>query len=166
MGDTTKYKVEDMLGKSFNKWLVLAYSHKNSSGNWFFLCRCECGNESKVSATNLRTGGSKQCKRCSGKQNGRKGLDASVKKHLYIITCGDYIKIGSSDNIERRLKNLQGYNPYPIIVNLSLEDQGYLEPAMHRIAKEFHHHGEWFKISYEDFMNLWNGIETAGGCSI
>jgi len=25
MGDTTKYKVEDMIGKSFNKWIVLLY---------------------------------------------------------------------------------------------------------------------------------------------
>jgi hypothetical protein len=162
MGDTTKYKVEDMVGKSFNKWLVFSYSHKNTSGNWFYNCKCNCGTESKVSATSLRTGGSKQCKTCSGKQNGRKGLDAMVKKHLYIITCGEYIKIGSSDNIERRITNLQGYNPYPIVINLALKDKGYLEPEMHKIAKEFHHHGEWFKISYEDFMELLNN----GGCEI
>jgi len=159
------HKKEDMLGKSFNKWLVLKYSHQNKSGNWFYKCKCECGNEGVVSGSNLRTGNSTQCKKCSGKQNGRKGLDVCVKKHLYIITCGEYIKIGSSDNTERRLKNLQGYNPYPIEVNLCLEDQGYLEPAMHRVAKQFHHHGEWFKISYENFMDLWMHIDK-GACEI
>ena len=166
MGDTTKYKVEDMIGKSFNKWLVLSFSHKNKSGNWFYTCKCTCGTESTVSASNLRTGGSTQCKKCSGIQNGRKGLDARAKKHLYIVTCGEYIKIGSSDDTIRRLKNLQGYNPYPITVNLSLDDQGYLEPAMHRVAKPYHHHGEWFKIPFDKFMDLWNGVEPAGGCEI
>lgn len=166
MGDTTKYKVEDMIGKSFNKWLVLSFSHKNTSGNWFYNCICKCGTESSVSASNLRTGGSKQCKKCSGIQNGRKGLDARAKKHLYIVTCGEYIKIGSSDDTIRRLKNLQGYNPYPITVNLSLVDQGYLEPAMHRVAKPYHHHGEWFKISFDKFIDLWNGVEPAGSCEI
>jgi hypothetical protein len=153
-----------MIGKKFNKWTVTDFSHKKN-GNSYYSCICDCGKTGIVKDSNLKFDGSKQCKWCSGKQNGRKGLDAAVKKHLYIVTCGEYIKIGSSDNIERRIKNLKGYNPYPLTVNLSLEDQGYLEPAMHRVAKEFHHHGEWFKISYEDFMNLWMGIE-AGGCSI
>ena len=39
---------ESVVGLSFNKWTVLEYSHKNSSGNWFYLCKCECGVTSKV----------------------------------------------------------------------------------------------------------------------
>jgi len=105
-----------MIGQKFNKWTVVEFDSKTKNHNSLYKCVCECGKESIVKDSNLRTGKSKQCKSCSSKINGRKGLDAQAKKHLYFIRCGDYIKIGSTDNIDRRIKNLTHANPYPLEV--------------------------------------------------
>lgn len=44
------------IGARYGRWTVLAYAGKS---HW--LCRCECGNEAKVLASNLRQKGSRSC---------------------------------------------------------------------------------------------------------
>jgi len=58
-------KAIDLLGMKFNKWTVVERAESKSDGSLRWLCRCECGKESIVTANNLRRGGSKQCKDCS-----------------------------------------------------------------------------------------------------
>lgn len=140
------HKIEDLLGKTFGCWTVLEFSHKREdSGNWYYKCKCSCGNEAIVPATKLRTGKSTKCRVCTGRESGRRGLYSMSKQHLYIIRCGDYIKIGSSDNVERRLKDLQGSNPYPLTLEYYGENEGCDEEFWHDFYKERHHRGEWFK---------------------
>lgn len=141
------HSIEEMLGKSFGSWTVLGFSHKREdSGNWYFDCVCKCGNTAKVPATRLRTGRSTKCKKCTGKEAGRKGLYSMSKKDLYFIRCGEYVKIGSSDNVDRRLKDLQGSNPYTVKLIYFGENEGCDEEYWHSYFKDKHHHGEWFKI--------------------
>jgi hypothetical protein len=162
MGDWTKYKVEDMIGESFNKWLVLSFSHKNTAGNWFYTCRCKCGTESTVSATNLRTGGSKQCKLCAGKQNGKKGVYAqNVGSSLYVIRCESYYKIGTTKNIEERVRTIKAGNPFQLEVVYYGIDKGETEEYWHQYFKDKHHSGEWYCLNKEDVE-----IIKAGGCEI
>lgn len=135
-----------MIGQRFNKWLVLEFDSKTKNHNSLYKCICDCGNTSVVKDSNLRKGTSKQCKKCSGKINGRKGLDAQAKKHLYIIRCGDYIKIGSTDNVEGRIKDLSNANPYPLEVVEVRLNEGHLEPTYHERYKHKRIHGEWFNM--------------------
>ena len=76
---------EDMIGLRFNKWTVLEYSHKNErSGNWYYLCQCDCGALSQVKGSSLRNGNSKQCKKCANKENGRKNFILRMKAEIFI----------------------------------------------------------------------------------
>ena len=141
------HKIEDLLGKTFDCWTVLEFSHKREdSGNWYYRCRCSCGNESIVPATKLRTGKSTKFRVCTGRESGRKGLYSMSKKDLYFIRCGEYVKIGSSDNVIRRLKDLQGSNPYTVKLIYFGENEGCDEEYWHMYFKDKHHRGEWFKI--------------------
>jgi hypothetical protein len=162
MGDTTKYKVEDMIGKSFNKWIVLSFSHKNKSGNWFYTCKCNCGIASTVSASNLRTGGSKQCKTCSGKQNGRRGIYAQNEgSDLYVIRCKSYYKIGTTKNIAERVRTIKAGNPFELEVMYYGLGKGEMEEYWHQYFKDKHHEGEWYCLGENDI-----DIIKSGGCSI
>jgi hypothetical protein len=50
----------DLIGKKFGKWEVIEYIKKVKS-NYFWLCRCECGNERIIPEYQFRYGGSKSC---------------------------------------------------------------------------------------------------------
>jgi hypothetical protein len=133
-------------GSLFGKWTVLDYAGEKGKGkNTYWRCKCACGNIKEVSGSLLRTGKSTQCQICSGKINGRIGLDRMAKRHLYVVYSGPYFKIGSSDNPERRIKDLQASCPYPIITFIIKYGSGHLEPILHSIFKEYHHQGEWFR---------------------
>ncbi len=114
---------------------------------------CDCGNIHNVGGSELRTEGSKQCRSCSAKITGRKGLDAQVKPNLYIVSCGEYVKIGSTDNIIKRLNTMKVGNPYPIILEYHCIGFGYMEPKLHTLYAEYHHQGEWFLRSPQDILN-------------
>ena len=50
-----------MIGQRFGKWEVIASTDRRSSGSVVWRCRCECGAESDVRASALRSGESKSC---------------------------------------------------------------------------------------------------------
>jgi len=139
-----------MIGQKFNKWTVVEFDSKTKQHNSLYKCVCECGKISIVKDTSLRHNKSTQCKSCSSKINGRKGLDAQSKQHLYFIRCGDYIKIGSTDNVERRIKDLTNSNPYPVELIKVILDQGHLESIYHEQYKDKRIHGEWFNMKEID----------------
>lgn len=51
----------DLTNKIFYKLTVLNRSHKTHNGHWVWNCKCECGNEKKIYATNLVRGLTKSC---------------------------------------------------------------------------------------------------------
>lgn len=59
----------NLTGFVFDKWKVLYNTEtKNISGSYLWMCKCECGNLSKVSASSLMAGASKSCG-CEGIKN-------------------------------------------------------------------------------------------------
>jgi len=157
---------ESIVGLSFNKWTVLEYSHKSSSGNWFYLCKCECGNESKVSASNLRTGKSKQCKKCSGKTNGRKGIYAqNAATDLYLVKCHDFYKIGTTLNMVERLRTMQSGNPYDISCLYYAKGRGVEEEFWHRKFRKNYWKGEWYMFTSEEIEKVISAMRD-GACEI
>lgn len=52
-------RIKDIRGSKFGRWTVLAYSHYKKESFW--LCRCSCGNERRISISALNRGRSKSC---------------------------------------------------------------------------------------------------------
>lgn len=70
--------------------------------------------------------------------------------HLYIIQMDrtGAIKVGRSNDVERRCKQLQTSCPYPLIVLLVAKRQGNREQEVHRRLKAYRtasFQGEWFR---------------------
>jgi hypothetical protein len=135
-------------GEQYGKWTVLDYVGEKGRGrNSYWKCQCVCGETREVCGSLLRTGKSTQCQVCSGKQNGRIGLYSKGKQqHLYIVRCGEFFKIGVSDNPERRIKDLETSNPFPIEVLYIGHNEGHEEKLWHDIFEHRHHRGEWFQV--------------------
>lgn len=137
-------KFRDITGEIFGERVVLRFSHQNPvSRNYYWFARCSCGREDVVSGTRLRK--HTVCPECSGRVNGRKGLDKQAENlPVYFIQCGDYVKVGCSKKPERRLKDLQSANPYPC--TLLKVDRDFNEKYWHERLKKYHHRGEWYTM--------------------
>lgn len=53
--------MKDISGKRFGKLVAIRPHHKDSRGEYFWLCKCDCGNETIVSGYKLRSGNTKSC---------------------------------------------------------------------------------------------------------
>lgn len=51
----------DLTGQRFGRWSVISFSHKNSGGERYWNCRCDCGAERPVKANGLTSGRSTSC---------------------------------------------------------------------------------------------------------
>jgi len=136
------YKFEDLTGQTFGERVVVGLSHQHPiSKNYYWNVVCSCGKEGVVCGSKLKQ--SKACARCSGKINGRKGLDSQAKDApCYFIKCGDFVKVGSSRNPARRFKDMQSHNPYPL--ELLFVDNLHDEKYWHDKLQSCHHRGEWY----------------------
>lgn len=83
---------EEIIGKKFNKWTVIEYSHNDKGKNKLYTCKCDCGNLSSVRLSRLKNNKSKQCSQCKLKQD---------KEHLIQISTG-------KEPINKIIKNYVG----------------------------------------------------------
>ncbi len=88
-------------------------------------------------------------------------------KLIYIISSGDFFKIGISNNPQKRLKTIQTSAPQPAflrkIYNPSCLARN-LEAEAHRRLDKFRARGEWFDIKAID--KAFNFFEVASLCEI
>jgi hypothetical protein len=66
---------------------------------------------------------------------------------VYFIQCGDYVKIGWSKQLSQRFRTLQKYNPYPLTLLCSIDQDR--EKELQSKFWKYHTHGEWFTLSDE-----------------
>lgn len=91
-------------------------------------------------------------------RDGTYGVNSKDVGGVYLLSCGDYYKIGFSKNVKTRFNNIQGSNPLPVelIVKYSPFDKEYqaLESKLHEKFKDSHHRLEWFRKEFtpEDFI--------------
>lgn len=83
-----------------------------------------------------------------------------MPRHLYLMQSAGTgaIKIGRSDDVERRRCQLQTGCPYEIRVLLILEDQGCQEKNLHRRLRSYSTRqlqGEWFHESALGELPSW-----------
>jgi len=72
---------------------------------------------------------------------------SKIGTHLYLIqakTTG-HVKIGRSDDPEKRLAQLQTGNPTALRLILVAHKKGDLEKHLHRLLGRYHAVGEWFR---------------------
>ena len=136
-------RFKDLTGNTYGERVVTGFSHQNpKSGNYYWKVKCNCGREGIVSGSRLKLSSSK-CISCSGKVNGRKGLHSMSKsKPVYFIKCNEFLKVGSSDNPGRRVRDMVSPNPYE--VELIKVDTDNNEEYWHDLLKECHYKGEWY----------------------
>lgn len=72
--------------------------------------------------------------------------------YLYVVTDGEHIKIGISQNVESRLSTLQVGNTRKLHLSLTVdcgnvENAARLERLLHIRYAEFRESGEWFRMS-------------------
>lgn len=74
----------DLTGQHYGRWTVL-YRVPNKNGNTYWHCRCDCGTEKDVNASNLRRGLTTSC----GCYRDEQISKATPKKQKYSIKPGD-----------------------------------------------------------------------------
>lgn len=67
-------------------------------------------------------------------------------KHLYILQSArtGAVKVGRSDDPERRLGEVQVGSPYPLRLILVADGFGHHEKRVHKELWRYHTQGEWF----------------------
>ncbi|KKM85696.1 hypothetical protein LCGC14_1286380 [marine sediment metagenome] len=54
-------KLINLIGKKFGKLIVIKKTDKNKWGNYYWLCKCDCGKEKIIRGNNLKSGVTKSC---------------------------------------------------------------------------------------------------------
>lgn len=86
-------KIIDLTGQKFGKLIVIEQceNYVSPSGTKIqWLCKCECGNETKVTTASLRNGRVKSCGKCLKTEN---LTDKRFGKLTVIEQCEDYIEL-------------------------------------------------------------------------
>lgn len=78
---------------------------------------------------------------------------------VYLLKSGEYLKIGYSDNMDRRLTVYKTYNPDFTVLDI-IDGDLNLEKTLHKLCKEFQvpNRKEWFYMN--DFIiTTWNSLK-------
>ena len=80
---------------------------------------------------------------------------------IYLIRCGDYLKIGIASNLYERLSQLQIGNPLPLRLCCYFETTNPEkdEKSLHRLFQQHHVRGEWFRLDENEFHKA---VSTSG----
>lgn len=87
-----------------------------------------------------------------------------TKGHIYLFECGGRYKVGFSDNVQRRAKQLDN-RPFKLnIVAVSeLLDNAYgIEQAIHEKLEKYKIYGEWYELTPDKVAQLENVIKRIG----
>jgi hypothetical protein len=69
-------------------------------------------------------------------------------KYIYLLKTGTYYKIGISQNVGRRIKQIKNASPYEteIVTSAKVENAELLEKQLHARYAEYYIRGEWFEL--------------------
>lgn len=78
---STRLKLEDHIGATYNNWTVARFSHiTEGHKRQYWVCRCECGKEMTLIASHVVKGVTKRCGSCAKSHHSNKG---PVKSWLF-----------------------------------------------------------------------------------
>ncbi len=75
--------MDSMIGRQFNNWIVLAFSHIGRCREKYYLCKCKCGKIKSVRGHSLRHGNSGQCQACSASKTRNRVTHDKSKTPVY-----------------------------------------------------------------------------------
>src|SRR5690349_11259806 len=74
-------------------------------------------------------------------------FEASTDGIIYLLRCGDRVKIGFTNNFAARMRILKTSCPYPVELITSFLGNRAFEQFLHAMFADFRRHGEWFEDS-------------------
>ncbi|MER7692630.1 GIY-YIG nuclease family protein [Streptomyces sp. NPDC097610] len=85
------------------------------------------------------------------------------KERVYLIGSADspLVKIGWTDNPERRLRHLQTGSPVPLELLALFEGGHIVEAELHRRFADKRRHGEWFDLGSDPVGTVSPFVKTA-----
>ena len=82
-------KFEDLTGQRFGRWTVIKQAERNKQQQICWLCKCDCGNESSVTTSSLKSGNSKSCGCLKTEKTIQRSITHGLKNtRLYYIWKG------------------------------------------------------------------------------
>ena len=79
-------------------------------------------------------------------------------KEVYLVESLGFLKIGSTDNLEKRMVSIRSNNPNPILLSHKKASK-YDERNLHILCEEWHYRGEWFH-SHPDVIKIFEDYES------
>lgn len=71
---------------------------------------------------------------------------SNKRKFLYFIKAGDRVKIGTSNDVDKRIKQIQTGNPDTVEKLAEFEGFAERESGIHKELSDIRIRGEWFKF--------------------
>lgn len=74
---------------------------------------------------------------------------------VYFIKCNDFVKIGQTNNVKQRIKDLQTGNPHELQLLKTINADIKIEVQLHKQFSHLNIRGEWFALTADliDFIN-------------
>lgn len=84
--------------------------------------------------------------------------------YVYIMRCGDYHKIGITENLDNRINQIQTGNPYPIELVFAVKHpkSSLIEKELHKKYSNKNWKREWFELQDGDFLDIKIFIDSYG----
>ena len=97
------YRYSNITNKKFNKLTAISITSKTKNGAYRWLCKCDCGNETEVTGTDLRQGKVRSCgclmKRLTPLQAAINTLynqyraSSKIRKLIFLLTKDEFVEI-------------------------------------------------------------------------
>lgn len=84
-------RIKNIAGVRFGKLTVVALADKRgANGVYYWLCKCDCGKDHTVSATNLKNGSTRSCGclRVESTMRNARLAHTARRKHFGCLYCG------------------------------------------------------------------------------
>jgi len=86
--------------------------------------------------------------------------------YVYVLQCGEYVKVGVAVDVHSRVEALQAGNPYPITVAVKLPLESKLnallcERTIHSCLSAYAHQREWFKCPADHAAKVATAVHEA-----
>lgn len=80
---------------------------------------------------------------------------------VYLIKSGNYLKIGYSNDVKKRLQNYTTHNPDIVLLD-TIEGDESIEKMLHNLCKEFrlNNKQEWFHLN-PFIIDVWNSLKDS-----
>jgi hypothetical protein len=73
--------------------------------------------------------------------------DPNAPSLVYFLRCGDFVKVGFTTDMRRRLDGIMTDNPFELELIGCIRGPVQLETAAHLVFENHHHRREWFRCN-------------------